>query len=260
MKIIKYSNNLAKRFRTALITSALAGFMHTVSGEPVVTEFTAYYKVVKGGITVGETKRSVKSLKPNIFEFRSETAPRGIFNWISDAYVLEQSQWQYDDNGFKPLEYNYQNINDDQVHNVKLLFDWEKKRVTNIINGDPWHMALQPGLQDKLLFQLTMMEDLKHGMEQLIYSVADGGKIKEYRIEKLGRETLDIPLGRFEVIKLQRITPTKTTVWWCAEQLQYLPVKIQQKKTEGGRVTAVLYKLEGIPLPQEPTEPQPTSE
>jgi hypothetical protein len=157
------------------------------------------------------------------------------------------------------LEYNYQNFNDDRVRDVKLVFDWDKQRVTNIINGDPWHMALQPGLQDKLLFQLKMMQDLKNGAEVLQYSVADGGKIKEYRIEKIGDEVLEIALGRFNTIKLQRITKTKTTTWWCAEQLHYLPVKIQQKKQDGSRVVAVLRKLEGIALPEPLAEPKPSA-
>ena len=247
LKIIKHTTFLVKLVSIAFCMSSLA---QASDFEPALTEFSAYYKVVKGGITVGETQRSVKTVSANIFEFRSETFPRGIFSWVSDAYVLEQSIWQFTDHEFKPLEYNYQNINDDTVRDVKLLFDWNKKRVTNIINGDPWHMALEPGVQDKLLFQLKMMQDLKNGKDKLKYSVADGGKIKEYLIENLGSETLEIALGQFSVVKLQRITDTKTTIWWCAKQLHYLPIKILQQKHEGGRVVAVLYKLEGIPLPQ----------
>lgn len=248
-----------KQLFIALFTSVVASTTPSTctKAESVLTEFTAYYKVIKGGITVGETKRSVTSVSPEVFEFRSETSPRGIFNWISDAYVLEQSLWRLDNNEPKPLEYNYQNINDDKVRNVKLVFDWEKQRVTNIINGDPWHMALQPGLQDKLLFQLKMMQDLQNGTEALKYAVADGGKIKQYEIEIIGDEILDIALGRFKTVKLQRVTKNKTTIWWCAETLQYLPIKIQQKKQEGSRVVAQLYKLEGIPLPD--TAPESTS-
>ncbi|MCG6970453.1 MAG: DUF3108 domain-containing protein [Gammaproteobacteria bacterium] len=266
MKNIADSNNLIKRLTIALITSALAGgtiagivlagFAHAADGQPVVIEFTAYYKVVKGGITVGETKRSLKAVKPGTYEFSSETSPRGVFSWFSDAYVFEQSQWRMAGSEFVPLEYNYHNINDEKVRDVKLLFDWNKNRVTNIINGDPWHMALHAGLQDKLLFQLKMMQDLQNGAEQLTYSVADGGKIKEYIIEKIGDETLKIPLGEFAATKLQRVTENKTTIWWCAEQLLFLPIKIQQKKHEGGRATAVLYKLEGIAVPQPPPSPE----
>lgn len=257
LKIIKHTPT--KSLILALITSVLAGITQGADAEPVLTEFTAYYKVVKGGITVGETKRSVAPAGEGTFTFRSETSPRGIFSWISDAYVLEQSLWSLDNSEFRPLEYNYQNFNDDRIRDVKLVFDWDKQRVTNIINGDPWHMALQPGIQDKLLFQLKMMHDLKNGAELLEYSVADGGKIKKYIIKKIGEEILEIPLGRFKTIKLQRITPTKTTIWWCAEKLHYLPIKIQQKKQQGSRVVAVLRKLEGIALPEPAVEGKPDS-
>jgi hypothetical protein len=236
----------------AFIVGALFAAAQAAGIETPVTEFSAYYKVVKGGITVGETERSVKAIGQNTFEFRSETVPRGIFSWFSDAHYLEQSIWQWVNDDFRPLEYNYHNINEDNVRDVKLLFDWKKNRVTNIINGDPWHMALLPGVQDKLLFQLKMMQDLMKG-SQLKYSVADGGKIKEYSIKNLGNETLEIGLGRFEVVRLERITDTKKTIWWCAEQLQYLPIKILQQKHQGGRVAAVLYKLEGISLPESTT-------
>jgi hypothetical protein len=243
----------------AVCVSTFANLAQASHIETALTEFSAYYNVVKGGITVGETRRSVKATSENTFEFRSETVPRGIFRWISDAYVLEQSIWQIADENFRPLEYRYKNINDDKVRDVKLLFDWEKKRVTNIINGDPWHMALAPGVQDKLLFQLKMMQDLIDGSTSLKYSVADGGKIKQYSIENLGNEFLEIELGRFKVVKLERVTDTKRTIWWCAEQLHYLPIKILQQKHDGGRVVAILYKLEGIDIPRQAHSPAQTN-
>lgn len=260
LKNIKQSNNLVICLLTALITSSFSKYALAVDSEYTVIEFTAYYKVVKGGITVGETKRNLKSVKPGTYEFSSETSPRGVFNWFSDAYVFEQSQWRLADNEYVPLEYTYHNVNDEKVRDVTLLFDWDKKRVTNIINGDPWHMALHAGLQDKLLYQLKMMQDLHYGAEHLSYSIADGGKIKQYIIEKIGAETVKIPLGEFTTAKLQRITDNKTTIWWCAEQLNFLPIKIEQKKHEGGRVTAVLYKLEGIAVPEPAEESGATSE
>ena len=258
MKIFKHPNNLIQRIIIALSICFPPTLTYAAdTSAPELVEFTAYYKVIKGGITIGETKRTLKAIEPGLYQFSSETSPRGLFSWISDAYVIEQSQWRLENNEFQPMQYHYRNSKDDKIRDVKLMFDWEKQRVTNIINGDPWHMALHAGLQDKLLYQLKMMHDLQSGAENLSYSVADGGKIKQYTIDRLGEETLDIPLGQFVTTKLQRVTDTKTTIWWCAEQLQFLPIKIQQKKHEGSRVVAVLYKLEGIAVP-EPI-PEPTS-
>ncbi len=106
-------------------------------------------------------------------------------------------------------------------------------------------------------FASLFTKRLQNGAEHLTYSVADGGKIKEYKIDKVGREILEIPLGRFATTKLQRIMDGKTTIWWCAEQLHFLPVKIQQNNEQGRLVVALLHKLEGIVLPEMPTATQP---
>ena len=71
------------------------------------------------------------------------------------------------------------------------IFDWDKNRVINIINGDPWHMAATPGLLDKLLYQLKIMRDLSNGVKNLHYRVADGGKIKDFQLQILGQEVVN---------------------------------------------------------------------
>lgn len=232
----------------ALLLQTLLANSQATEKQISLTQFTAYYKIIKGGISVGETKRSVASINDDTFIFRSETNPRGFLSWISDAYVMEQSIWKFNEADMRPLEYTYKNTNDNKTRTVQLLFDWHKNRVTNIINGDPWHMNLAPGVLDKLLYQLKMMQDLRNGARVLKYAVADGGRIKDYVIDILGEEALEIDLGRFSALKLKRTTDSKTTTWWCVEQLAFLPVKIQQEKKNGGLVTAILHKLEGIPL------------
>jgi hypothetical protein len=76
--------------------------------------------------------------------------------------------------------------------------------------------------------------------------VADGGSIKDYDLKILGKETIQIELGDYHTTVLERTTDSKTTTWWCAQELHYLPVKIRQVKKDGGSVMVVLYKLEGI--------------
>lgn len=233
----------------ALILQTISASSWATEKQPSFTQFTAYYKIMKAGISVGETKRSVESINDDTFIFKSETNPGGFLSWISDAYVMEQSIWKLNNNDMRPLEYTYKNTNDNKTRTVQLLFDWHKNRVTNIINGDPWHMKLVPGLLDKLLYQLKMMQDLINGNRELKYAVADGGRIKDYAFNIMGEETLETDLGRFSTLKLKRTTDIKTTTWWCVEQLAFLPIKIQREKKDGSRVTAILHKLEGIPLP-----------
>jgi hypothetical protein len=66
------------------------------------------------------------------------------------------------------------------------------------------------------------------------FAVADGGKLKRYSFQVIGTETLDLPAGRFEAVKLNQVGYSKNnlTYIWCAPELHYLPVRIWQRKKD----------------------------
>jgi hypothetical protein len=92
-----------------------------------------------------------------------------------------------------------------------------------------------------------MMNDLHQGKKgELNYSIADGGKLKDYKILIIGEETIETELGEFTTTKVVRTRGTRTTTMWCAKKLGYLPVRITQKKEGGGEHTANIFKIEGF--------------
>lgn len=213
------------------------------------TPFTAHYQVTKGVMSVGSTKRTLQDKGNGQFVFESVTKPGGIAKLFTRGKVVERSHWRLNDNRLVPHEYTYKNSSD-QKRDVKLLFNWEQNEVTNIINGDPWKMELEDNTLDKLLYQLAIMYDLTDGKTNLIYKVADGGAMKTYDIKITGMERVSIDLGDFDTVKVVVTKSTRLTTLWCAKELQFLPVRIEQrKKDDDVPVTANLIELEGIPLP-----------
>jgi len=211
--------------------------------------FTAYYTVSKGIMPIGTTKRSLKKNKSGHYVFESLTKPEGIAKWFIKGNVLERSTWSFDSKQFIPREYEYNNSGSDKRRNVKLVFNWGKKQVTNIINGDPWTMPLDTGTLDKLLYQLVVMYDLTDNKTPLLYQVADGGKLKSYELAIGGEEKLQTELGTFDTVKISRIGKKRKIIFWCAKVLDYMPVRIQQQKQGASKFTADLVKLEGIAIP-----------
>ncbi|WP_455203310.1 DUF3108 domain-containing protein [Kaarinaea lacus] len=248
----RFNNIYYPGYLIAIIVFLVSGAATAAS--PLPEQFTAHYQISKGALTVGETVRKLTPTKNGQFIFHSETNAKGIASLVSDAHVEEQSTWHYHDGLPKPVEYIYKNSTAKKIRDVRLLFDWEKQRVTNIINGDPWNMALVPELLDKLLFQLKLMQDLSGGVKTFNYKVADGGHIKDYVVEEINKETINIDLGVFSTTVLRRTTKHRTTTWWCAKELHFLPIIIQQISADGSRVIATLSKLEGL------ANTQPTSE
>ncbi len=209
--------------------------------------FEAVYELKKGFITFGETRRTLKSLGQGRFSYESKTKPTGFAAFFVKGKVSEKSIWKFHNKHFQPLEFSYLNTGGGKKREVELKFDWQAKQVTNRINGDPWKMALADGTMDKLLYQLSLMQDLAEGKKQMKYDIADGGKLKTYDIRVRGEEVIETAAGRFSTVIVAREGDERSTTMWCAKSLNYLPVKIQQIEADGNRFSAELSQVEGLP-------------
>ena len=109
-------------------------------------------------------------------------------------------------------------------------------KVSNTVEGHTWEMEIPQNALDKLVVQIAVMMDLAAGKKELVYDIADGGKLKEYRFAVVGKENIRVPAGEFEVLKIERIRKDndRTTYLWCAPSLNYLPVRIEQIEHEDG--------------------------
>ncbi len=210
--------------------------------------FEAVYELKKGFVTFGETRRTLKKLEQGRFTYESKTKPTGFAAFFVKGEVSEKSIWQFQGERLQPLEFSYLNTGGGKKREVELKFDWQAKKVTNRINGDPWTMALTDGTLDKLLYQLSLMKDLAAGKKQMKYAIADGGKLKTYDIRVRGEETIETPAGKFDTIIVAREGDERSTTMWCAKSLNYLPVKIQQIEADGNRFSAELSQVKGLPV------------
>jgi hypothetical protein len=97
------------------------------------------------------------------------------------------------------------------------------------------------------------MHDLKMGHTPTSYTVVDGAKIKTYQLIYLGEEIVDTPIGKFNTMKFSRQRPgkKKTITLWCAEDLHYLPIKVESKDDDGAITIATINQLTGLGLSDE---------
>jgi hypothetical protein len=77
-------------------------------------------------------------------------------------------------------------------------------------------------------------------------------KIKTYHFDYLGEELIDTPIGRFNTIKISRKKPGKkeNNILWCANELNYLPIKVENIDEDGSITTAMIDKLTGLKQPE----------
>jgi len=229
------------------IALLLAQLPLAASAADLPTRFTAVYDVKKGPMIIGETRRTLMPDDPDTFVFESVTRPTGVSRLLRSGQVVERSRWTWHGRRLRPLEYTWFSRGGDAPRTVNLRFDWDRRQLTNTINGEPWQMPLSDDLTvDKLLFQLRLMHDLPSDRRRLRYPVADGGRLKHYELEILGPETIRIPSGTWRTIRVRRNNGGLRTTFWCAEKLNYLPVRIERRKADGSTIHAVLRSVTGF--------------
>ena len=212
-------------------------------------DFSANYLIRLNGIQAGELKRSLVTQADTHRLFKSETQAKGVFAFFKPEKIVETSLWRMDNDTIAPQQYRYIRTGGKKDKIMALDFDWAAEQIHIDDKKQPWSLALEIGTLDKLVYQLALMSDLAAGQHQFNYRIADGGKIKQYKITEISHETITTPLGDIETIKLtrerNRPKDRKTTLW-CAPSLQYLPVMLEHIEKDGTVFTASLRRLSGI--------------
>lgn len=237
----------------ALVIATLCASL-AARGEPMAEAlhdwppaFTAEYHLYNHGVKVAEMLRVMERTRDGNFLFRSDTRTAGLFALMRKDRIVEESHWRIAEGALQSLAYAYTRTGSKE-RKVAVEFDWEERRITNTINGDSWLMPAVPEVVDKLLYQFALMSDLRAGEKNLSYTVADGGKIKNYEIEPLGEDVVPTPLGSLNTLKFrhQKSGDDRITTLWCAPRYQYLPVQVEYREKDGTSVRVVLQSVTGL--------------
>ena len=233
---------------TVIFLWVLCGTLRWCSAESLTTLprfFTADYSLHSMGARIAVMHRSFSALSNGGYLYHSETRAAGLLALIRNDIVTESSEWQFDGVEIKPVNYNYRHDGNDTKRNVEIRFDWQEKMITTTVNGSSWQMRMKSRTMDKLLYQLAIMRDLSMGKKDISYSVADGGQLKNYDFVSLGEERVQTPMGDFQAVKLERFKPgsKRSTVLWCAPELEFLPIRVESVEIDGSTTTAVIESL-----------------
>ncbi|RLA20535.1 MAG: hypothetical protein DRQ56_02955 [Gammaproteobacteria bacterium] len=233
LNIPSFRSAIAEQIASLALLFCLLFFSaHTAAEIPL---FSAEYRLARGAIPIATVNLSLQRHDEG-FLFESKTEPVAPLSWIREDLVIEQSVWHYHNQLPRPTHYRYKRSNRNSLHEVEVRFDWDKQTLHTTTNGNSWKMALAEKTLDKAVVQLALMESLSKGTMQNSYSVADGGRPKNYRFSATGNELLNSELGTVKTIRINRSKAGKQsdTTLWLAPRLNYLPIRID--KTRNGAV------------------------
>lgn len=197
--------------------------------------FTANYVLHQGPLKVGTIELSYRQLPNGAFQLTSVTEPDGVIALIRDDVVTEQSTFNLIEGLPHPLHYSYHQTGEEDERHVVLEFDWPSNMVTNKTMEHSWRMDIPEETQDKASIQLALMQQLTQGVESPEFSVADGGKLKQYRFTRQAEELLEVGGHETPTIKmtLQKNQQPINTTFWVAADYHFLPVRVEKEKKLG---------------------------
>jgi hypothetical protein len=240
----KRANSLLNIFQVlVLVTIAFPAF---ASGEYMLTPHTAEYKI-KVSVLSGKLHTEFRATDDG-FNAHSVLRASGFARLFVRGDVTESSTFDIVDNGVRPLQYSSDDRISKEDKSMTFDFDWQHSKVTGLINHEDFDLDLQGLVHDRVSIQYQLMLDLLNDSASDEYVLIDHKGIKPLQISNIGNKKIKVPFGEFEAIGIQhrKQDSDRITTLWCAEELGYLPVLIEQHRDGKLAVRAVLNKYQPI--------------
>ncbi|NOX09476.1 MAG: DUF3108 domain-containing protein [Gammaproteobacteria bacterium] len=201
-----------------------------------IPSFKATYSASMASVSVGEASVSYQyNPQTQDYYYQREAWPTGLAALFIATRIKETSSGSIIDNRARPVEYHYERSNKPDK-NRSIHFDYQATAIKVTDSKIDQPISVDSGTTDSLVMTLNMMFDLEAGDRELSYTFIKRGKIKTYTFNVEGKEQIKTQNHTYETVRVRRIRENskRSTTLWCAPELHYLPVKIEERSEDGG--------------------------
>ena len=212
-----------------------------------IAPFEAHYKVFGKGLHIGDSELILLDDGDGRYRMRSHIYPVGLVSLVASQSLQEFVNGRFNNGIPQPVSYEQQRKRGKKSRTIQLQFDWQQNSLQARDNEEQATLALSPRVVDPLSLHLLVMQDLQQGHNPSQYTLAKETELKTYNIKHDGKDVLDTPLGRLNVVRIsqQRSGSSRTTLFWFAPALDYLPVQITQLKNGKENLRMMIQKIKG---------------
>jgi hypothetical protein len=231
---------------STLATALLASTAHADAAVP--RPFSATYAVSYRGIGAG-TITFTFSRDPTTGRYTYETRPNPgtLARLFVSKAAIERSVMEIDTTGTRPIEWRLDDGKSSKDGDGELHFDWSRNTVTGVVEGEPVNLTAEPGTQDRSSIQIAVTTALLRGVEPGTIPLIDDNRIKHYAYTKKEQATVDSALGKLDTVIYESTREggsSRTSRFWMAPSLEYLPVRAEQIRKGKVETVMVLQKLD----------------
>ena len=226
--------------RTTLISLLAMLCTATAMAEQQLTPHSAEYKL-KISVLSGELNTRLRQSDTG-YSATHRIKPKGLAKMLAGGHIQETSEFVWTSDGVVPFHY----VSDDTMTKDKLQadinFDRSTGVVTGTVNGEPTESVLEELAHDRVSIQYELMVDLMQGRLEDTYILFDVDRLKTLHVKTVGSKEVKVPAGTYTAIGVQHQAEgsSRVTTLWCVEELDYLPVIIEQHRKGKLRMRAML--------------------
>ena len=209
---------------TLLATFALSAVWATE-----LTPHRAEYKV-RISVVSGQLNTELRATEDG-YVATHVVKPTGLARVVANGRMYVTSTFVPVADGVRPLAYHaIDTIRDEPEANI--TFDWSANVASGTVGDVPVEFQLDGRSHDAVSIQYELMYDLLNGQQSDSYVLFDVEKMRVANIREAGKKTVKTGAGRYDVVGIQhqKEGSARITTLWCAPELDYLPVIIEQHR------------------------------
>lgn len=207
----------------------LATFGLSVVSATELTPHRAEYKV-RIAVVSGELNTELRVTEDG-YVATHVIEPTGLARVVASGRMFVTSAFAPVADGVRPLSYRaIDTIRDEPEANI--TFDWSNNVASGTVGDVPVEFQLDGLAHDAVSIQYELMHDLLNGRHSDSYVLFDVEKMRVANIRQAGSKTVKTRAGEFDVVGIQhqKEGSARITTLWCAPELDYLPVIIEQHR------------------------------
>ena len=212
----------------ALVLIAVVACSAPVANAGDLTPHTAEYKV-RISIASGRLNTQLRATETGYIATHV-IKPTGIAR-LRGGKMNVSSEFTTAADGVRPVAFHeIDTIRGDPE--TRIQFDWDPNQASGTVGEENVLLQLDGISHDNVSIQYELMHDLLNGGPSDTYVLFDVDKMRVANVRNVGTRTIKTRAGNFEAVGIQhqKEGSSRVTTLWCAPELDYLPVIIEQHR------------------------------
>jgi hypothetical protein len=186
-------------------------------------------------MTAGNATLELKRGSEGAWTYTSNSRARGLFRVALPGSILQTSQFRIVDDAVQPQRYQGDDGTRDTARDIDVTFDWDAGRVHGVFEKQTVDLAVPKGTLDDLSVQVALMYELLRGRTPTAFHLIGKDSVRDFDYTREQSGKLTTAVGEHDTIQFRskRHGSRGSTLFWCAPDLGYLPVRVERHGSKG---------------------------